>query len=192
MKIVVGLGNPGSRYARTRHNVGFEVLAELARRWQAPPPKQQFQAEVSDVHVQNEKVLLVAPQTFMNLSGKSLGQFVKFYQTPLADILVICDDMNLPLGRLRFRGRGSAGGQKGLKHILEVLASEEIPRLRIGIGRPPGQMDPVDFVLSRFRPDEAAAHDEAIERAASGVEAWIQHGLAEAMNRFNGGEPEGS
>lgn len=188
MKIVAGLGNPGSRYARTRHNVGFEVLAELAQRWQAPAPKRQFQADIIDARFQQEKVLLVAPQTFMNLSGDSLVHIVKFYQVTLSDILVVCDDMNLPLGKLRFRGQGSAGGQKGLKHIIEVLSSEDIPRLRIGIGRPPGQMDSADFVLSRFRSDEAADHDEAIHRSALGVETWIQQGLAEAMNQFNGGD----
>jgi PTH1 family peptidyl-tRNA hydrolase len=190
MKIVAGLGNPGSRYARTRHNVGFEVLAELSKRWQAPSPKRQFQAEISDARFQNEKVLLVAPQTFMNLSGDALGQAIKFYQVALDDVLVICDDMNLPTGKLRFRSQGSAGGQKGLKHIIEVVSSEAIPRLRIGIGRPPGQMIATDYVLSRFRPDEAEDHDEAIQRAADGVEAWIRDGLAAAMNQFNGGDAD--
>src|SRR4051812_16242078 len=177
MKIVVGLGNPGSRYAKTRHNVGFEVLAELALRWQAPSLQRRFQADITDARFLSEKVLLVAPQTFMNLSGNAVGPLVKFYQVDFKDILVICDDMNLPLGKLRIRGQGSAGGQKGLKHIIEVLSSEDIPRLRIGIGRPPGQMDPADFVLSRFRADEAEDHAEAIRRSASAVETWIQQGV---------------
>ena len=190
MKIVAGLGNPGARYARTRHNVGFEVLAELSRRWQTPSSKRQFQAEVTDAWFQNQKVLLVAPQTFMNLSGDALGPIIKFYQVPLNEVLVICDDMNLPIGKLRFRSRGSAGGQKGLKHIIDVLSSEEVPRLRIGIGRPPPQIDPADFVLSKFRPDEVDAHDRAIQRAASGVEIWIQQGIEAAMNQFNGDDAD--
>jgi PTH1 family peptidyl-tRNA hydrolase len=190
MKLIAGLGNPGSRYAKTRHNVGFEVLAELARRWQAPAPKRQFQAEIADARFGSEKVLLVAPQTYMNLSGDALVHVVKFYQVALSDILVVCDDMNLPTGKLRFRGQGSAGGQKGLKHIIDVLGSDAIPRLRIGIGRPPAQMDAVDYVLSKFRADEAAEHDESILRAALGVEAWIEKGIGPAMNEFNGSEPE--
>jgi PTH1 family peptidyl-tRNA hydrolase len=186
MKIVVGLGNPGREYARTRHNVGFEVLAELARRWQASPPKAKFQAEIVESRFQQEKVLLVAPQTYMNLSGNAVAKIVQFHQASFADLLVVCDDMNLPLGKLRLRGSGSAGGQKGLKHILEVLASDAVPRLRIGIGRPSGQMDPVDYVLSKFRKEESAAHEDAIQRVADGVELWIRDGLAAAMNALNG------
>ncbi len=190
MKIVVGLGNPGGEYVQTRHNVGFEVLDELARRWQAPTPRRRFQAEITDVQIQNEKVLLIAPQTFMNLSGDSVSQVIKFYQVALDDILVVCDDMNIPLGRLRIRKQGSAGGQKGLKHILQVVSSEAVPRLRVGIGRPPGQTSPVDYVLSRFRKQEADDHDDAIRRAADGVEIWIRSGIAAAMNQINGTESE--
>lgn len=191
MKLVAGLGNPGSRYQRTRHNVGFEVLAELSQRWQAPSPQRRFHAEIVEARFRDERVLLVAPQTLMNLSGNAVGPIVKFYQLPLSDLLIVCDDMNIPLGKLRFRGKGSAGGQKGLKHIIEVLVSEEIPRLRIGIGRPPGQMDPADYVLSRFRSEEIADHDDAIHRAALGVETWIAQGITAAMNQFNGDDKSG-
>jgi PTH1 family peptidyl-tRNA hydrolase len=190
MKIVVGLGNPGREYQQTRHNVGFETLDELSRRWSASPPKRKFLSEIAEAHVQNEKVLLVAPQTYMNLSGDAVAQLQAFYHFPLDDLLVVCDDMNLPLGKLRFRARGSAGGQKGLKHILQAVSSEEVPRLRIGIGRPPGQMDPVDYVLSRFGKSEIEAHEEAIRRAADGVEIWISRGIAAAMNEVNGVEPD--
>lgn len=190
MKIIVGLGNPGGEYVQTRHNVGFEVLEELARRWQATAPRRKFQAEITDAQIQNEKVLLIAPQTFMNLSGDSVSQVLKFYQVALDDLLVVCDDMNIPLGRLRIRKEGSAGGQKGLKHILQVVSSEAVPRLRVGIGRPPGQMSPVEYVLSRFRKQEADEHDGAIRRAADGVEIWIRSGIAAAMNQINGTESE--
>ena len=190
MKVVVGLGNPGSEYARTRHNVGFDVLDELARRWQASPPKRKFQAALSEANFQGEKVLLVAPQTYMNLSGQSVAQIVKFYQLEATDLLVICDDMNIPLGNLRFRVSGSAGGQKGLKNIIDCLVTESVPRLRFGIGRPPGQQDAVEFVLAKFRKTEQSEVEFTAARAADGVETWIQHGIAAAMNLFNGGEAD--
>jgi PTH1 family peptidyl-tRNA hydrolase len=188
MKVVVGLGNPGSEYDGTRHNVGFEVLEELARRWQVGTPKRKFQAEIAEANFRGEKVVLVAPQTFMNLSGQSVAQVLKFYQVEPIDLLVICDDMNLPLARLRFRTSGSAGGQKGLKNIIESLATEAVPRLRFGIGRPPGQGDSVNFVLARFRKTERPDVDAAVIRSADGVETWIEHGMAMAMNQFNAEE----
>ncbi len=190
MKIVVGLGNPGSEYTRTRHNIGFEVLDELARRWQAVSPKTKFQAEICETSFQGEKVVLAAPQTYMNLSGQSVAQIVKFYQAQPGDVLVICDDMNIPLGRLRFRGSGSAGGQKGLKNIIDCLATEHVPRLRFGIGRPPGQMDAVNFVLAKFRKQEWDEVLTLIQRAADGVETWIREGVPTAMNLFNGDAAE--
>jgi PTH1 family peptidyl-tRNA hydrolase len=133
-------------------------------------------------------VLLVAPQTFMNLSGQAVSQVVKFFQIEPVNLLVVCDDMNLPLARLRFRSSGSAGGQKGLKNIIESLATDAIPRLRFGIDRPPGQMDAVDYVLTRFRKAERSEVEAAVIRAADGVETWIRQGIAVAMNQFNGGE----
>ena len=141
MKLIVGLGNPGSSYEGTRHNVGFEVLAELGMRWRVARPKRKFEAELQDAVFQDQKIVLAAPQTFMNLSGRSIQQVVQFYQIPFGDILVVCDDMNLKLGQLRLRPTGSAGGQKGLQSILQVCGTEGIPRLRIGVGRPPEQMD---------------------------------------------------
>ena len=190
MKIVAGLGNPGDKYEGTRHNVGFEVLAELGRRWGAGKPKVRFEAVVTEIACGTEKLLLVAPQTFMNLSGRSVQQFIRFFQTPLADVLVVCDDMNLKVGQLRLRVSGSAGGQKGLQSILTCLGSETVPRLRLGIGRPPANFDAADYVLSRFRKDELDQMDGAIVRAASAVEVWVRDGLSNAMNQFNG-EAEG-
>jgi peptidyl-tRNA hydrolase, PTH1 family len=190
MKIVVGLGNPGDKYTGTRHNVGFDVLAELGHRGGAGKPKARFEAMVTEISCGAEKLLLVAPQTFMNLSGRSVQQFVRFFQTPLADVLVVCDDLNLKVGQLRLRSSGSAGGQKGLQSILTCLGSEAIPRLRLGIGRPPGNFDATDYVLSRFRKDEMEQMDNAMVRAASAVEVWVRDGIAAAMNQFNG-EAEG-
>jgi peptidyl-tRNA hydrolase, PTH1 family len=185
MKLIVGLGNPGSSYQGTRHNIGFEVLAELALRWQAERPKLRFEANVSESNRDGEKVLLAAPQTFMNVSGRSVQQIVKFFQIPLHDVLVICDDMNLKVGQLRMRASGSAGGQKGLLSIIQVCGTEQIPRLRVGIGRPPAQMDVTNFVLSKFRKEELPDVDDAVRRGASGVELWMKQGISAAMNVVN-------
>lgn len=190
MKIVVGLGNPGSKYEGTRHNVGFDTLAELSRRWNAPKPKSRFEANLTEIPYGQEKLLLVAPQTFMNLSGRSVQQVIKFYQAPLSDLIVIGDDLNLKVGQLRLRASGSAGGQKGLQSILSCLGTDAICRLRIGIGRPPEQMDAADYVLGRFRKDELELMDAAIVRAASAVETWATSGIEAAMNKYNSGPEE--
>lgn len=188
MKVVVGLGNPGAKYARTRHNVGFEVLSRLAARWGAGTTQSKFEAECTDVRIAGEQVLLAAPQTYMNASGRSVRRIVEFYQLPLENLLVVCDDFHLDLGRLRFRKSGSAGGQKGLADILRHLGTQEVARLRIGIGQPPERMDATGFVLSRFRSDELEAVAQMLDRAADGVETWVREGLAAAMNRFNAAE----
>jgi peptidyl-tRNA hydrolase, PTH1 family len=185
MKIVVGLGNPGSQYQKTRHNVGFSVVGELAQRHGGGTPRRKFDAEMADVFVGGEKVLLVAPMTYMNDSGRSVAQFVSFHDVSPEDLLVICDDMNLDTGRLRLRGSGSAGGQKGLQDIIRRLGTEEFPRLRIGIGRPPGRMSATDYVLGVLSKDETEIIGDAVLRAADGVELWLADGLAPAMNAVN-------
>ncbi|MGH7128087.1 MAG: aminoacyl-tRNA hydrolase [Planctomycetaceae bacterium] len=185
MKAVVGLGNPGLKYQKTRHNVGYEVLAELARRLGGGRPTIKFEAETVEVRLGDEKVLLVAPQTYMNRSGRSVRQAVDFFKLPLDDLLIVCDDMNLDCGRLRLRGAGSAGGQKGLADIIRHLGTEAFPRLRLGIGRPPGRMAATDYVLSRFRSEETEAIEHALALAADAVETWVGDGLDAAMNRFN-------
>lgn len=190
MKIVCGLGNPGAKYRGTRHNVGFEVLAELAKRHGGSTPTLKHEAELVEIFLGGEKVLLLAPQTFMNLSGRSVWPLVDFYKLPLKDLLVVCDDLNLDTGRLRLRASGSAGGQKGLQNIIQRLGSEEFPRLRIGIGRPPGRMDAADYVLARFLSEERETIDHAILSAADGVEDWVQEGCERAMNRINAAPKE--
>ncbi|MCA9114544.1 MAG: aminoacyl-tRNA hydrolase [Planctomycetaceae bacterium] len=185
-KTVVGLGNPGAKYTGTRHNLGFEVLAELSRRHGGGRPAIQFDAEVVDIVIGDCRVLLQAPQTFMNLSGRSVRKMVDFYNLPLDDLLVVCDDLNLEPGRIRVRGGGSAGGQKGVADIAVHLGTQEFPRLRLGIGRPPGRMDAAAWVLSRFRPQDREEIDHAIVQAADAVEIWCRDGLLEAMNRCNG------
>ena len=185
MKVLVGLGNPGKKYTGTRHNVGFELLAEMARRHGGARPKSRFEAELSEVPVGGEKLLLVAPQTYMNASGRSVRQLVDFFQLPIAEILVACDDINLPLGKLRLRRSGSAGGQKGLENVIQHLGTPGVARLRIGIACPPQGRDSADYVLDRFHKSELAVIDEAILRAADAVETWISEGIDKAMNRFN-------
>ncbi len=185
MKLVVCLGNPGRKYEGTRHNVGFAVAAELARRHASGGPRSAFQAETVETNIGGEKVLLVLPQTFMNLSGASAVAARDFYKLANEDLLVVCDDFNIPLGTLRLRGQGSAGGQKGLADVINRLGTDAVPRLRIGVGPVPASWDPIDFVLSRFTKEEKAEIELSLVRAADAVEQWATKGLAEAMNRFN-------
>ncbi|MCU0706190.1 MAG: aminoacyl-tRNA hydrolase [Fimbriiglobus sp.] len=187
MKIVVGLGNPGRQYTGTRHNIGWEVIDYLAAGPVVGAFRSAFQADVAEMTEGGEKVLLVKPQTFMNLSGRAVRAILDFYKLTPADVLVVCDDYNLPLGKLRVRAKGSHGGQNGLRNIQEQLATDEYPRLRMGIGQPaPGEA--VDFVLTRFKPGERAVVEEAVANAANGVLLWVRQGLAACMNRVNGPE----
>ncbi|MFQ5734789.1 MAG: aminoacyl-tRNA hydrolase [Planctomycetaceae bacterium] len=185
MKLVVGLGNPGDRYRNTRHNVGFEVVAELSRRHDADKPRQKHDAEIAEIFFNTEKVLLMAPLTYMNESGRSVAGCVSFYDLPLDDLLVVCDDLNLDSARLRLRTSGSFGGQKGLQDVIRRLGTESFARLRIGIGRPPGRMSSSDYVLGRFSKQERAEIDDAVQRAADGVELWLKEGVEAAMNAVN-------
>lgn len=185
MKLVVGLGNPGRKYEATRHNVGFRVAAELAAKHGGTKPKRAFQGELVETMINGEKVLLLCPHTLMNLSGGSVLEARDFYKIPHDELLIVGDDLNLPLGKLRFRKSGSSGGQRGLKDIMRRLGTDEIPRLRIGIGDPPAGRDAADFVLGRFAKDEKPEIDLAIGRAADAVEIWIRDGIAVAMNQYN-------
>ena len=185
MKLVVGLGNPGKKYHQTRHNIGFEVLAFLAQRYDVGRPKAKFNAEVAETIISNQKTILLSPLTYMNLSGQSVRAAVDFYKLPLTDILVICDDINLDAGRLRFRPGGSAGGQNGLKDIINRVASQDFGRLRVGVGRPPANWDVADYVLGKFSQEQAGEMEVSVARAADAVEVWIAEGIQPAMNKFN-------
>ena len=184
MKIVVGLGNPGDRYKETRHNIGFHVVDELANRWNVAPWKRRYEAEVSE-HRANGPVLLVKPQTFMNLSGVAVRVAAKFYKTPATDIIVIHDDLDLAVGRLRIRERGGSGGHRGIESILAELGTDEFVRVRFGVGRPPAGWDSADYVLGKFVPEEQEIVRSAVVKAADAVEAIMKEGTAPAMNRFN-------
>jgi peptidyl-tRNA hydrolase, PTH1 family len=185
MKLVVGLGNPGRKYAGTRHNVGYMILAALARKFGLPPVKEKFRAEALEAEIGGQKALLLSPLTFMNLSGQSVAEAKNFYKIPEQDLLVICDDLNLPLGKLRIRKEGSSGGQKGLEDIIRRLGTDGFPRLRVGIGTPPDGWDWADFVLSTFTADERPAIEESVRRAVEAVEAWAGEGIEYCMNHYN-------
>lgn len=185
MKLIVGLGNPGRAYEGTRHNVGFDVLEILARRAGAPVRRQRFQGESAQAVLRGTPVLLLWPLTWMNLSGSSVLAARDFFKIDHADILVICDDFNLPIDTIRLRGSGSGGGQNGLADVLSRLGSTAIPRLRIGIGPVAAGWKPADFVLGKFARHEREGVDAVLERAADAAEEWVALGLEAAMNRFN-------
>jgi PTH1 family peptidyl-tRNA hydrolase len=187
MKLIVGLGNPGSKYANTRHNVGFHVITELARRYGGSVPRCKFQGEVTEARVEGQACWLLGPQTYMNHSGRSVLEARDFYKVENSDLLVICDDFALPLGSLRTRTKGSSGGQKGLDDILRRLGTDEIPRLRIGIGPVPEKWDPADFVLAQFTKDEIPIINESIQRSADAVAVWVRDGIQNCMNQCNAG-----
>jgi PTH1 family peptidyl-tRNA hydrolase len=189
MKIVVGLGNPGSRYDGTRHNVGFAVADTLASGPSCGRFASRFHAQVAELTEAGEKVLLVKPETFMNLSGRCVRQVIDFYHLdPAVDLLVVCDDIALPLGKLRFRARGTHGGHNGLRDIQNHLGGVEYARLRIGVDAP--RDDAVDHVLGRFRPSERPVIEDAIALAAQAVGVWVRQGVAACMNQFNAGKDQ--
>jgi peptidyl-tRNA hydrolase, PTH1 family len=185
MKIVVGLGNPGKKYDNTRHNIGFAVIDALAAGPGVGRSQERFDSQVAEWIEDGEKVLLLKPETFMNLSGRAVRQAVDFYQVELANVLVICDDMSLPLGKLRFRARGTHGGHNGLRDIQNHLGTTEYARLRIGVGDPGERGDAVDHVLGRFRPSEKPAIEEAVQMAVQGVVLWVRQGIEKCMNQYN-------
>lgn len=188
MRLVVGLGNPGLRYRGTRHNIGFEVLEELASRWGASTPRRKrFHGEVAEAVIPDAgKVILLWPHTYMNRSGLSVGEAVRWYGIdPGVDLLVVCDDLNLPLGSLRLRPRGSDGGQKGLRDIIRALGTENFPRLRCGVGPLPPGITATDFVLGKFLPEEQPLVRDMVKRAASCVDLWVREGINRAMTTYN-------
>ncbi|GBF07440.1 peptidyl-tRNA hydrolase [Deinococcus aerius] len=188
MKLVVGLGNPGTQYARTRHNVGWLVVDEVARRGGAVWRKEK-DAEVAEVRVgaaPGARVLLVKPQTFMNTSGKAVGPLVAFYKLEPDALLVVQDDLDSPFGLLKFRLGGRHGGQNGVRDLIRALGTEQFPRLKVGISRPPAGWDPADWVLSKWREEEAGTLAELVRLGADAVEVWATQGLAEGQARFNG------
>lgn len=204
IKLIVGLGNPGKQYERNRHNVGFQCVDLLAQRHglrfdiakgkakvalgiiQLPAAAGDEPAAPAALPLpQVQRVLLAKPQTFMNLAGQSVAALVRFYKVAPADLLVIFDDLDLPPGKLRLRAAGGSGGHNGMKSIIQELGTDQFPRLRIGIGRPPGQMDPADYVLQDFSPAEEEVMAQVREQAVAACEHWLAYGIVAAMNAFN-------
>jgi peptidyl-tRNA hydrolase, PTH1 family len=185
MKVVVGIGNPGREYQRTRHNVGFDVVDLLARSDGIEFDKRRFDARLGEGKIAGSDVLLVKPQTFVNNSGLAVRQVLDWWKLPVEDLLVVSDDANLPIGRIRFRREGSAGGHHGLESVAAHLGTDAFQRLRIGIGDA-GREDLVGHVLGRFSRSERKQMDEACIDAARGITVWILHGIDECMSQFNG------
>ena len=186
MKLVAGLGNPGPRYAESRHNIGFMVVDELARRWHTDVARydRHFQGQIGQANRGTEVVLLLKPATFMNLSGQSVAAVARYYKLVCGDLLVVYDDLDLPVGTLRLRASGSAGGHKGLSDVIRHLSTSDVPRLRLGIGKV-HRSGTTEHVLGRFAPDEQPAIHDAIAAAADAVACWLTSGLEAAMNAFN-------
>jgi len=184
--LLIGLGNPGREYKDTRHNVGFMLIDRIAVRLDARGMKVQSKAIVTTANYEERKLILAKPQTFMNLSGQSVQGLAHFYKIPFANMMVLSDDLDIPFSTIRIRAAGGPGGQRGLSSILEKLGTKDVPRLRIGIGRPPGRMDPADYVLQNFSRDEMQTLSEVLDHAAEAVFAFVTRGLNKAMNEFNG------
>ncbi|MEF3274769.1 MAG: aminoacyl-tRNA hydrolase [Chloroflexus sp.] len=186
MWLIVGLGNPGERYARTRHNIGFRSVETLAERHGLTFRSQRANSEIAEGYIRGQRVVLVKPQTYMNLSGQAVSALRNWYKIdPARELLIIYDDLDLPFARLRLRERGSAGTHNGMRSIVTQLGTTEFPRLRVGIGQPPANMDAADYVLSRFTPEEEAVLPELLTRVADAVEVVLGEGLTTAMNRYN-------
>ena len=182
--LIVGLGNPGRKYARHRHNVGFVAVSRLAKRHGLAFKRQKGKAKVAEGTIAGQRVTLAKPQTFMNLSGESVARLVRFFKIPPQRVLVVYDDLDLPLARLRLRPGGGSGGHKGLKSIIERLGTQDFPRLRLGIGRPL-HGDPVDYVLQDFSAEERIEFERVLDRAVEAIEYWLIHGIDAAMNVSN-------
>lgn len=184
--LLVGLGNPGREYKDNRHNVGFMAIDRLVVRLNARGMKLQSNAIVVTATHEERKLILAKPQTFMNLSGQSVQGLAHFYKVPLTNLMVLSDDLDIPFGAIRIRASGGAGGQRGMASTIERLGTRDFPRLRIGIGRPPGRMDPAAYVLQDFSKDEVQTLSEVLDHAADAALEFVVSGLNTAMNKFNG------
>lgn len=184
--MIVGLGNPGPAYRHTRHNFGFLALDELAEELNIQVKRLKFKAMIGEGKFNDSKVVLVKPMTFMNESGRAVAPLLRYFRVPLSNLLVIHDDLDLPLGTLRLRPSGGTSGQRGMASIITHLGTQDFPRMRLGIGRPPGQMDPVDYVLKNFLPSENELLAIILRTAVEASQNFIIEGLTQTMNKYNG------
>ncbi|WP_172405983.1 aminoacyl-tRNA hydrolase [Acetivibrio mesophilus] len=185
MLVIVGLGNPGTKYENTRHNVGFDTVELLSRRHNIKITKLKHKALIGDGDIGGKRVILVKPQTFMNLSGESVREIIEWYKIPVKNIIIVYDDIDLAVGKLRLRPKGSAGTHNGMKSVIYQIQSDEFPRVRIGVDKPPEGWDLANYVLGRFSGDEKKKMEEVIESAADAIETIIKSGIDSAMNKFN-------
>lgn len=184
--LLIGLGNPGREYKDSRHNIGFMLIDHLAVRLNAHGMKLQSKAIVISTHYEERKIILAKPQTYMNLSGQSVQGLLHFYKVPFENLLVAHDDLDLPFGTIRIRPGGGPGGQRGMASTIEKLGTQDFPRLRLGIGRPPGRMDPKDYVLQSFSKEDSKLLPEILDRSAEAALTFVTQGLNRTMNQFNG------
>ena len=185
MRLIVGLGNPGLQYRSTRHNVGFECIDSMARKWDISKRERRAKVVMSQGQRAGQELVLAKSRTFMNNSGEGVSYLLTRFAASVDDLIVICDDMELPLGRLRIRGSGSDGGHKGVRSIISSLRTQTFPRIRLGIGHPLEGEDSVDYVLGRFSHEHAIVVAQAVESVADAVECWLEEGIDVTMNRFN-------
>jgi len=186
--LIIGLGNPGRAYRQSRHNIGFMLVDRLAVRLNVSLNRLQSRALVGTTVYNDQRIILAKPQTFMNLSGQPVSSLLRFYKLPLEHLLVAHDDLDLPFGALRLRPGGGSAGQKGMTSIIGRLGTQDFPRLRLGIGRPPGRMDAVDYVLEDFLPEDMPVLSDILESAADAALAFVVEGLEQAMTRYNNRE----
>ena len=185
MYLIVGLGNPEGEYSSTRHNMGFDAINHLSQKLNITVTKEKFKALYGDGMINNEKVILLKPQTYMNLSGNSVKEVVDFYKIEKEKILVIYDDMDIEPGKIKIRKKGSAGGHNGMKSIIQMIGTEEFPRIRVGIGRPIRKDDEINYVIGAIPEEDLKRLDEGIEKAQKAVEEILRNGVDSAMNKYN-------
>jgi PTH1 family peptidyl-tRNA hydrolase len=183
--IVAGLGNPGSRYENTRHNMGFDTVDMLSSEYNIKVTKVKFKSLIGDGEIEGKRVILVKPQTFMNLSGESIREIIEWYKIPIKNIIIVYDDIDLPLGKIRVRPSGSSGTHNGMRSIRYQIQSDGFPRVRVGIGRPPEGWELADFVLSKLNGEDRKTVNEGIKNACNAVAAIMKSGVDTAMNKFN-------
>lgn len=186
LTIIVGLGNPGKKYENTRHNVGFSTIDVLSDKLGIKVNRLKHKALTGDGTIKGERVILVKPQTFMNLSGESINEIAEWYKLPMENLIVIYDDVDIPVGTIRIRPKGSSGTHNGMRSVIYQLRSDEFPRIRIGIGKAPEEWNLADYVLSRFNAEEAVDVAKSIERAADAASVIVKSGIETAMNLYNG------
>lgn len=186
MKLIVGLGNPGKPYEHTRHNIGFDVIDALAKKWDAPLTQSKFNGMYATIHRPEGKVMLLKPLTYMNLSGECVGPLMDYFDVAIEDIIVIYDDLDLEVGKLRLRQKGSAGGHNGIKSLIQHLGTQEFNRIRVGVSRPPAGMKVADYVLSKFSKEDQPIVDTAIAKSVEAVDMSLSKKFLDVMNQFNG------